>query len=48
MKIYFKKQAQDMIKDLCPELSNFQIKTSLKNIGVHYENAKTKYVMNIL
>lgn len=48
MNISFKKQAQDMIHDLCPELSNFQIKTSLRNIGVHYEDAKLKYIENNL
>lgn len=48
MNISFKKQAQDMIRDLCPELSNFQIKTSLRNISVHYEEAKNKYIENNL
>jgi hypothetical protein len=44
--ICFKKQAQELIKELCPELSHFQIKTSLKNIGRHYYEARAQYVNN--
>lgn len=44
--ISFKKQAQELIKDLCPELSHFQIKTSLRNIGKHYFQAREQYINN--
>ena len=46
--ISFKSQIIEIIQDHNPELSEFQIKNSLKKIEIFYNNIKNKYINNII